>query len=90
MDAMVASASVSSTVTPLRSSCDICSVRSQFMFPRVTIYRVVCEHLESMDRMTDAVECFYEMTNDLWKEVYASELTTDWVCGKFIPYLCLP
>ena len=87
---MIASVSVSSPVTLLRPSCDICSVRSQFTLPRATIYRVVCEHLELTDRMTDAVECFYEMTNDMGEEVYRSGPMPEWVCGKFIPYLYLP
>ena len=89
-DALVASASVSSLITLLCQSCDICSVRSQLTLPRVTVYRVICEHLESMDRMTDAVECFHKITNDMGEEVYASEPTIKWVCGEFIPYLYLP
>ncbi|KAN0087969.1 hypothetical protein V8E55_006590, partial [Tylopilus felleus] len=51
-----------------------------FTLPRVTVYRVICEHLESMDRMTDAVECLHKITNDMGEEVYASEPTIEWVC----------
>ena len=29
------------------------------------IYRVICERLETMDCVTDAVECFDQMTTEL-------------------------
>ncbi|KAF8128175.1 hypothetical protein EV363DRAFT_1170862 [Boletus edulis] len=44
------------------------------------IYRVVCERLEMIDRVTDAVECFLEMMSELGGEIYMSEPLTEWVC----------
>ncbi|KAF8430779.1 hypothetical protein L210DRAFT_3730379, partial [Boletus edulis BED1] len=39
-----------------------------FTLSRFEIYRVVCEHLEAIDRVADAVECFHAMTSDLGVE----------------------
>ncbi|KAF8127843.1 hypothetical protein EV363DRAFT_1341473, partial [Boletus edulis] len=36
-----------------------------FVVPRFTTYVALCGHLESIDRITDAVECFYDMTSEL-------------------------
>ncbi|KAF8548910.1 hypothetical protein OG21DRAFT_1500722 [Imleria badia] len=36
-----------------------------FMTPRSTTYQVVCEHLEAIDRITDAAECFRQMDSEL-------------------------
>ena len=41
----------------------------QFTLSRVTIYRVVCEHLENTDRLTGAVECFHQMTTELGRNM---------------------
>jgi hypothetical protein len=59
----------------------------QFTLPRVTIYRVLCEHLEAIDRVTDAIECLLEMTSELGGEVYMSRPITEWVSGEFMFYL---
>ncbi|KAF8423147.1 hypothetical protein L210DRAFT_3570785 [Boletus edulis BED1] len=48
--------------------------------PRPMIYRAVCERLEIVDRITDAVECFHEMTSGLGGEVYMTGPMTKWVC----------
>ena len=37
----------------------------QFTHPKAMIYRAICERLETMDRITDAVECFDQMTTEL-------------------------
>ncbi|KAF8554675.1 hypothetical protein OG21DRAFT_1508679 [Imleria badia] len=52
---------------------------ASFTLPRVTTYWAVCERLETMDRVTDAIECFHEMTNELGEEVYISGPLTEWV-----------
>ena len=56
----------------------------QFILPRVTIYRVICERLEAVDRVSDAVECFLEMMSELGGEVYVSGPMTEWVSGEFV------
>ncbi|KAF8452054.1 hypothetical protein L210DRAFT_3516516 [Boletus edulis BED1] len=35
-----------------------------FVVPRFTTYVALCERLETIDRITDAVECFYDMTSE--------------------------
>ena len=39
------------------------------MTPRVTIYRVVCERLETVDRTRDAAECFHQMVSELGERI---------------------
>ncbi|KAF8415328.1 hypothetical protein L210DRAFT_3586883 [Boletus edulis BED1] len=39
-----------------------------FTVSRVEIYRVVIEHLETIDRIVDVVECIHEMTSELGEE----------------------
>ena len=34
----------------------------KFTVPRIMIYRAICERLEMADRLTDATDCFYQMT----------------------------
>ena len=59
----------------------------QFTLPKVTIYRVICERLEAIDRVTDGIECFLEMMSELGGEVYMSGPMTEWVSGEFVFYL---
>jgi hypothetical protein len=56
----------------------------QFTLPRVTIYRAICERLQAIDRVTDAIECFHEMMSELEGEVYMSGPATAWVSGEFM------
>ena len=42
----------------------------------------MCERLEAIDRLADAIECFHEMTSKLGGEVYMSKPMTEWVSGK--------
>ncbi|KAG8216354.1 hypothetical protein J3R82DRAFT_6433 [Butyriboletus roseoflavus] len=42
--------------------------------PRLVIYRVVCERLETVDRVMDAIECFHEMENELVQEIQGKEV----------------
>ena len=76
-DAMVAAASVS---TFFRSGSprgiDILDV--EFITPRFTVYRAVCERLEAIERITDATECFCGMANELAREIQDKE----WVLGQ--------
>ncbi|KAF8451935.1 hypothetical protein L210DRAFT_949926 [Boletus edulis BED1] len=41
----------------------------QFVVPRFTTYVTLCERLETIERITDAVECFYDMTSELGGDV---------------------
>lgn len=35
------------------------------MVPTFTIYRALCERLETLGNVTDATSCFYQMMRDL-------------------------
>ena len=79
-DALVASASVSILY------CSGFSPRSdapglEFMVPRFTIYRAVCEHLEGVDRVADATECFRQMLNDPAVEANMHDEQAKWASG---------
>lgn len=50
--------------------------RLQFVLPRATIYQVVCERLEMIDCITDAVECFRQMANEMGEDTLR-----DWTQG---------
>ncbi|KAF8127258.1 hypothetical protein EV363DRAFT_1346345 [Boletus edulis] len=47
---------------------DALAAASNLKIPRVTIYRVICERLETIDCVADAVECFHEMASELGEE----------------------
>ena len=52
----------------------------EFIAPKFTIYRAVCERLETTERLTDAIECFHGMANELGREIRGKEAT--WVLGE--------
>ena len=54
----------------------------QFTLPRVTIYRAVCERLEAIDRVRDAIECFHKMMSELGGDVSMSGLMTEWASSE--------
>ena len=66
------------------SSRDLHCNGLQFTLPRVTIYRDICERLEAIDRVTDAIECFLEIMSELGGEVYMSGPMTEWVSGQCV------
>ena len=53
---------------------------SQFEVPRFTVYQVICERLEKINHITDAIECFHMMGNELAQEVQGNE--ANWVHGE--------
>jgi hypothetical protein len=82
-DTLVAAASVSiffwsGTLREIDTDC------LQFTSPGVTIYRVICERLEAIDRVTDAIECFLEMMSEFGGEVYTSEPMNEWIFGEYM------
>ena len=46
--------------------------------------------MDAIDRVTDAIECFYEMMSELGGEVYMSGPITEWLSGEFMFYLFVP
>ena len=51
------------------------------------IYRTICEQLDTLDKITDAAECFHKMTSELGEEIHLHVEQTEWVRGK---RLCIP
>ena len=47
------------------------------------IYRVICERLETMDRITDAVRCFHQMTTELGGQLNLRGEHSKWVLGEY-------
>ncbi|KAF8127262.1 hypothetical protein EV363DRAFT_491491 [Boletus edulis] len=43
------------------------------------VYRAICERLEMIDRIADAVECFHEMMSELGEETKGHDEYRDWV-----------
>ena len=54
----------------------------QFTLWRLAVYQVICERLETIDRIADAVDCFNEMMTQLGGEAYISERISNWVGGE--------
>ena len=80
-DALVAATGVS-IFFPSGTLCGIDTDGLQFTLLRVTIYRVVCEHLEKMDRVTDAVECYHHMTTELGGKMNLRGEHWKWILGE--------
>ncbi|KAF8123581.1 hypothetical protein EV363DRAFT_1356177 [Boletus edulis] len=53
------------------------ALAAAFVAPKFAIYEAVCERLETIGRIRDAVECFYAMTSELGEK---NEPMTEWVC----------
>ncbi|KAF8554548.1 protein prenylyltransferase, partial [Imleria badia] len=64
-----------------------------FTTPKFTIYRAVCEDLETNDHMLDASKCFLRMVNELAGETTAQHEQAEWVtvfrqrCTEKLEYL---
>ena len=54
----------------------------QFTLPRVTIYWVVCERLETIDRIMDVVECLNQMMSELGREMNLHGEHSEWAVGE--------
>jgi len=66
------------------------AVGLEFTVPRFSIYRVICERLEMLNRPIEAVACLHEMKSDLARGTSAQH---DWGLGEFvhtIRHVCEP
>ena len=91
-DALVSTVSVSISSCSLRFACSN-ALALQFIAPRSFIYQAVCERLEAMDRITDATECFLQMTGELGKQMNSDRDLREWALGEWLcisSYNCLP
>ena len=78
-DALVAAASVSIFFCS-GTHHGIDALRVEFVVPRFTIYRVICERLETTHRIAHASECFRQMVDGLAQEIQGKE--AKWVLGE--------
>ena len=47
------------------------------------IYRAICEHLETIDRVLDASECFVQMVNEPRVETTSNGEQKEWVASEW-------
>ena len=59
---------------------DIFSV--QFKLPRFHVYHVICDILEGDGRVTEALECFRQMQDELPEDTSADDGRAQWELGK--------
>ena len=52
------------------------------------IYQVVCERLETVDRMMDAADCFHQLVSELAGEIHLHDEQEKWACGKRLGIPC--
>lgn len=85
-DALTAAASVS---IPFYSGIPrrLNTLGSEFMVPTFTIYQALCEYLETIDRITDAIECFRKMVG-LGQQRNTHVEQARWVCGERSRIVC--
>ena len=57
----------------------------QFTFFRTTIYRVICERLETIDHIADAVDCYRDLENQLGGETNLRDKR--WAAGGFSSHI---
>ncbi|KAF8551245.1 hypothetical protein OG21DRAFT_1487133 [Imleria badia] len=50
-----------------------------FKIPRITTYRILCEGLEGVEGVMDAIECFHQMASELTKETITQGEQAEWV-----------
>ena len=60
----------------------------EFISSRFIIYRTICEHLDTLDEITDATECFHQMTTELGEEINLHIEQAEWVLSErfYIPH----
>ena len=52
------------------------------MASKFTVYRTICEHLETLDQITVATDCFQHMKSELAKETNLHTEQAKWVHGE--------
>lgn len=58
------------------------SVGPKFKVPRSMVYRAIGEHLEAIDNVLEASECFLQMMNELAAETTLLSEQAEWALGK--------
>ena len=61
----------------------------EFTVPRFAIYQAICSHLETANHLTDAIECFHQMNNELAGKTHVRGEQVKWVAGESgLAYCC--
>jgi len=63
------------------SKMDGDSLSVQFKVPRFVVYRVICNILERDGRLTEALECFRQMQNELPEDASVHDEQAEWELG---------
>ena len=82
-DALIASVDVSSFLYA-NTLPGFNTVGFKFVVPRFTVYRAICERLNTIDRILDASKCFLQMAGELAKETTTHRKQAEWVDGKWL------
>ena len=82
-DALIASVDVSSFLYA-DTLPGFNTVGFKFVVPRFTVYRAICERLNTIDRILDASKCFLQMAGELAKETTTHRKQAEWVDGKWL------
>ncbi|KAF8549281.1 TPR-like protein [Imleria badia] len=61
---------------------DALATPTSFVVPRLTIYRIIYQRLETINRITDASECFGQMVDELVEKENTHDEQIGWVLGK--------
>jgi hypothetical protein len=69
------------SVIPLLMCIVKLTLGTKFKVPRFTVYRTICERLETANHIMDAIECFHEMVNELAQEIQGKG--AKWVLGEY-------
>lgn len=64
------------------TSCAQNSTWLQFRAPRPIVYRTIYEHLETVDRVADAIDCFQHMMGELAGETHTQGRQAKWALGQ--------
>ena len=77
-EALDAAAKVPSHNVPL---IDVDSLLLQFQIPKLLLYQAVCDVLEQDGRLTEAIQCFQKMQNELTED---TRTYTAWEVGEWV------
>ena len=82
----------------LRIACDVSLAllmvivalthRLKFKVSRLATYRILCEGLERVEGIMDAIECFHQMANELTQETFTRGGQAEWFRGKWLCISC--
>ena len=60
---------------------DVDFLSLQLQIPKLLVYQAICDVLEQDGRLTEAIQCFQKMQNDLTKD---TSMYTAWEVGEWV------